>query len=220
MLLQDSKCPVMTVKLRLEKFYNDASKEGMCSKCHPCKLGIFDAIQIFNSIQEGKGQGDHISQLRRIAAEVKDGGMCKKGKDHADMLGAFLKDSEVHIDRHIKGGCAVHECKQLVRYEINADACTMCDQCRTACKDNAIEGQKMVPPMTGYAPYRIRQKRCTHCGECMAVCPEQAVYIFETAAAIEIEYAKPERHASGPGPADADASEYAKPEPQVAEVST
>ena len=197
---QESKCPVMAVKLRLEKFYTDDSKDGMCSKCHPCKLGIYDAIKIFEVIQAGKGQEKHIAQLRRIAADVKDGGMCKKGKDHADILAAFLKDHAAELEQHVGGVCAGHECAALVRYEINASLCTMCDKCREVCKPFAIEGLRKEPYKTGFTPYRIRQKRCTHCGECIKVCPEGAVYIYEYAQTVEIAHAKPERHAAGTCP--------------------
>lgn len=178
---QESKCPVMATKLKLEFFYNDDSKNGMCSKCHPCKLGIYDAVKIFETIQAGKGEEKHVAQLRRIAVDVKDGGMCKKGKDHADILAAFLDAHAAELDRHIKGVCTGRECKYLVRYEIDPSKCTMCDQCREACKDFAVEGQKLSPGKTGFTPYRIRQRRCTHCGECLRVCPEGAVFISEEA---------------------------------------
>jgi ferredoxin len=197
---QESKCPVNDTKARLEKFYNDDSKDGMCSKCHPCKLGIYDAIKIFETIQAGKGAEKHIAQLRRIAVDVKDGGMCKKGKDHADILAAFLKDNEADLVKHIKGVCTSRECKYLVRYEINPDLCTMCDKCREACKDFAIEGLKLVPGKTGFTPYRIRQKRCTHCGECIKVCPEGAIFVSEAPSAVEEGHAKPERHTAGTCP--------------------
>ena len=146
---------------------------------HPCKLGIFDAIKILEAIQSGKGVAKHAAQLKRIAVEVKDGGMCKKGKDHADILATFLASSASDLDSHIKGVCTYHECKQLTRYEINAALCIMCDKCREVCKDNAIEGQKLQPYKGGFTPFRIRQQRCTHCGECIKVCPEKAVVIIE-----------------------------------------
>lgn len=176
---QENKCPVNATRRKLTFFYNDDSKDGMCSKCHPCKLGIFDAIKILEAIQSGKGQEKHAAQLKRIAVEVKDGGMCKKGKDHADILGAFLASSASDLDRHIKGVCTYHECKPLTRYEINTALCTMCDKCREICKDNAIEGQKLQPYKGGFTPFRIRQQRCTHCGECIEVCPEKAIAIIE-----------------------------------------
>jgi len=176
---QTSNCPVNAVRVKLTHFYNDDSKDGMCSKCHPCKLGIFDAIKIFEAIQAGKGREKDLAQLKRIAVDVKDGGMCKKGKDHADILSAFLAAAGADLERHIKGVCTHHECAQLVRYEINGTLCTMCDKCREACKDFAIEGQKKQPYKTGFTPYRIRQQRCTHCGECIKVCPEKAVVIVE-----------------------------------------
>ncbi len=176
---QASNCPVNAVRIKLTHFYNDDSKDGMCSKCHPCKLGIFDAVKILEAIQAGKGRDKDLAQLRRIAVDVKDGGMCKKGKDHADILSAFLAAGTADLERHIKGVCAYHECRQLVRYEIEPTLCTMCDKCREACKDNAIEGQKKQPYRTGFTPYRVRQQRCTHCGECIKVCPEKAVVIVE-----------------------------------------
>jgi NADH:ubiquinone oxidoreductase subunit F (NADH-binding) len=51
---QESKCPVNLTRIKLEKFYNDDSKDGMCSKCHPCKLGIFDAMKIFEAIRRAR----------------------------------------------------------------------------------------------------------------------------------------------------------------------
>ena len=197
---QENKCPVMATKLKLEFFYNDDSKDGMCSKCHPCKLGIYDAVKILEAIQEGKGLDIYPALLKRIAVEVKDGGMCKKGKDHADILAAFLRDFESDLQRHIKGVCTHHECARLVRYEIIPERCTMCDKCRVVCMDSAIEGQKLVPGKTGFTPYRIRQKRCTHCGECIKVCPEGAVIISDAALAGEEKPVHPVKHTVGTCP--------------------
>ena len=197
---QENKSPVMATKLKLEFFYNDDSKDGMCSKCHPCKLRIYDAVKILEAIQEGKGLDIYPSLLKRIAVEVKDGGMCKKGKDHADILAAFLRDFESDLQRHIKGVCTHHECARLVRYEIIPERCTMCDKCRVVCMDSAIEGQKLVPGKTGFTPYRIRQKRCTHCGECIKVCPEGAVIISDAALAGEEKPVHPVKHTVGTCP--------------------
>jgi ferredoxin len=196
----ESKCPVMATRLKLEFFYNDDSKDGMCSKCHPCKLGIYDAVKILEAIQAGKGIDIYPGLLRRIAEDVKDGGMCKKGKDRADILAAFLKDFSDDLQRHIKGVCTHQVCARLVTYEIDRMKCTMCDKCRLACKDFAVEGQKAVPGKTGFTPYRIRQKRCTHCGECIKVCPEGAVIITERALEGEEKPTHPVKHAVGTCP--------------------
>lgn len=179
MSTQESKCPVNGTKQKLEFFYHDDTKNGMCSKCHPCKLGIYDAIKILDTIQAGGGETRHVALLRRIAHDVRVGSMCKKGKDHADILSEFLTIHAEDICRHVKGICDDHECKALVTYEIKADRCTMCDQCSAACPSFAIEGQKREPYKTGFTPYRIRQRRCTNCGECLAVCPEGAVFISD-----------------------------------------
>ncbi len=173
----ENKCPVNEARTRLQNFYDDDSKNGMCSKCHPCKLGVSNAIRIIEMIQEGRGEKRHIALLRNIARNMKDGSMCKKGKDHADILSEFLTSSSEDFCRHVRGICDDQECPSLVQYMISADRCTMCDVCRVACPSTAIEGQKREPYKTGFMPYRVRQKRCTHCGLCLAVCPEGAVYV-------------------------------------------
>jgi ferredoxin len=177
MSTNENKCPVNQTRLALKQFYTDESKNGMCSKCHPCKLGMYEAIQILETIQAGKGERRHVALLKRIAQDVKDGGMCKKGKDHADILSNFIVIYAEDLCRHVKGICDDHECKSLVTYDIDADRCTMCGKCQDACPSSAIEGQKSEPYKTGFMPFRIRQKRCTHCGECLAVCSEGAVFV-------------------------------------------
>ena len=136
-----------------------------------------NAIRIIELIQEGRGEKRHVTLLRNIARNMKDGSMCKKGKDHADMLSEFLTTYSEDFCRHVRGICDDQECPSLVQYMINGDRCTMCDVCRVACPSTAIEGQKREPYKTGFMPFRVRQKRCTHCGLCLAVCPEGAVYV-------------------------------------------
>lgn len=199
MSTNEVKCPVNQTKLALQNFYTDASKEGMCSKCHPCKLGIYDAIKILETIQAGRGEKHHVALLRRIARDVKDGSMCKKGKDRGDILYEFLVIHAEDLCRHVKGLCDDHECTSLVTYDIRADHCTSCGKCQEACPSSAIEGQTREPYKTGFPPFRIRQKRCTHCGECLAVCPEGAV-IISGDAPVRVPV-KDTRHVPAPKPA-------------------
>jgi formate hydrogenlyase subunit 6/NADH:ubiquinone oxidoreductase subunit I len=178
MLQHEGACPVNEAKNRLRKFYYDVDvKSGMCSKCHPCKLGAAKAIELIEAIQSGKGEERHVSLLMTIARNMKEGSMCKKGKDQADMLSEMLGKAGDNFSRHVLGVCDHRECPSLTDYEINAERCTMCDACRASCPSSAVEGQKKEPYKTGFMPYRIRQKRCTHCGACLAVCPEGAVVV-------------------------------------------
>ena len=199
MSTNEVKCPVNETRLKLERFYTDESKDGMCSKCHPCKLGMYDAIKILETIQAGGGEKHHVAQLRRIARDVKDGSMCKKGKDHADFLYEFLMINAEDLCRHVKGVCDDNVCKSLVTYNIKAENCSNCGKCQEACPSAAIEGQKSEPYKTGFMPFRIRQKRCTHCGECLAVCADGAVFVT-TEPGVRVPV-KEIRHMPAPKPA-------------------
>lgn len=199
MSTNETKCPVNDTKIRLERFYTDESKNGMCSKCHPCKVGIYDAIRILETIQAGRGENRHVGLLRRIARTIKDGSMCKKGKDHGDILYEFLMIHSEDLCRHVRGVCDDHECKALVTYDINAGRCTMCGECQAVCPSAAIEGQKAEPYKTGYMPFRVRQKRCTQCGECFAACSQGAVVISGTP--VMREPVQDMRHVPVPKPA-------------------
>jgi hypothetical protein len=134
---QESKCPVNLTRARLQKFYNDDSKDGMCSKCHPCKLGIYDAIKIFETIQAGKGAAKHIALLKRIAVDVKDGGMCKKGKDHADILALFLKTAPL-LNVMSRGSAMIMNAPSFYDIDPSLHHATSAARRRTS----AIEGQK------------------------------------------------------------------------------
>lgn len=103
--------------------------------------------------------------------------MCKKGKDTAKFMLEWLQNGA--FAGHLESGCPDMECPALVRYEIIAEKCTMCDLCRDVCKDNAILGEKRKPYQSGYRPFEIRQKRCTKCGKCVKVCPERAIEIIQ-----------------------------------------
>jgi ferredoxin len=142
MSMNEIKCPVNQTKLVLQHFYNDASKDGMCSKCHPCKLGIYESIKILETIQAGKGEKHHVALLRRIAQDVKNGSMCKKGKDRGDILYEFLMIHAEDLCHHVKGVCDDHECKALVTYDIHADSCL------AVCPEGAVI-------VSGDAPVRL-----------------------------------------------------------------
>lgn len=169
----EKKCPVQRSLIFIEEFL-----EGpMCGRCFPCMMGSYEARIRLRRLVEGSGVEEDIARLRRIASNMLEASMCKRGKDTAKYMVDKIDSGD--FSEHIKGVCTEKECRDLIKYIIIPEQCTMCGLCLDACKDNAILGEKKKPYLTGYHPFEIVQKRCTKCGECIKVCPYGAIIIVD-----------------------------------------
>jgi MinD superfamily P-loop ATPase len=147
----------------------------MCGRCFPCALGSYEAKIRLQNIVEGRGTEADINAIKRIALDMIEASMCKKGKDTAKFILEWM-DTEVY-NEHIEGRCPDMECKAFIEYIIVPEQCIMCDLCKEVCKYNAIVGEKKRPFLSGYLPFEIRQKRCVKCGDCLPVCPTNAIIV-------------------------------------------
>lgn len=167
------KCPVNKALYYTREFLSGP----MCGKCFPCEMGTYEMAIRLQNIVEGKGTDTDILAIKRIATNMLDSSMCKKGKDTARFILEWM-DTEVY-NEHIEGRCPDMECKAFIEYMIIPEKCIMCGLCQEACEYNAIFGEKKKPFLSGYLPFEIRQKRCVKCGDCVAVCPTEAVVIVD-----------------------------------------
>ena len=168
---EEKKCPVQRSLFFIHEFLSGP----MCGRCFPCSLGSYEARIQLKSITEGTGTEDDILNLKRIAENMLEASMCKKGKDTAKFILEWM-DKDV-FQEHIQGTCPDAECLAFIEYRIIPDKCIMCDLCNEACKYDAIIGEKKKSYLSGYHPYEIRQKRCVKCGDCIKVCPTGAIVI-------------------------------------------
>ncbi len=168
---EERACPVQKSLYYITGFISGP----MCGKCFPCSMGSYEARIRLQALVDGTGTEADVRALKRIAAEMAEASMCKKGKDTAAFITAWIGAGA--FDGHVGGNCADGECLSFIEYRIVPDKCTMCGVCKDACKHGAILGEKAKPYMGGYLPFEIRQKRCTKCGECEKVCPEKAILI-------------------------------------------
>ncbi len=167
------KCPVNKAFYYIDEFLSGP----MCGKCLPCSLGSYEARIRLDNIVQGKGAEVDLYALKRIANEMLEGSMCKKGKDTAKFILDWMS-TDVYRE-HIEGKCPEMECLALIEYRIIPERCIMCGDCQEVCKYNAIMGEKKVTYLSGYLPFEIRQKRCTKCGECVKVCPTASIVIVD-----------------------------------------
>lgn len=167
------KCAVQ----RSQKFVEEFLSEPMCGKCHPCALGSFEALVRLKRISSGSGSREDVAAIKRIADDMLEASRCIKGKDTAKFLLASLETGA--FDGHLGGSCAGKECAAYIIYKIVPDKCVLCGDCKSACKYNAVQGEKKVSYRSGYLPYEIRQKRCVKCGDCYTACKFGAIEIIE-----------------------------------------
>lgn len=159
------------------KFIQEFLSEPMCGRCLPCSLGSYEAEVRLKRIAAGiAGQGD-VAAVQRIADQMLEGSMCKKGKDTAKFLIDILKTDS--FLEHLQGKCHKRECPSLITYRIIPEKCVICGLCQEACRYNAITGEKRMSYRSGYLPFEIRQKRCVKCGECVPACTYAAIEIIE-----------------------------------------
>jgi len=67
----------------------------------------------------------------------------------------------------------------LVRVE--AERCSLCGLCATACRERALEMREEEPAGLAFIP-----ERCNGCLECQRICPEKAVALFPSDAPIPV----------------------------------
>ncbi len=166
---EEKKCPVQKSLVFVEEFLAGP----MCGKCFPCSLGSYEARIRIKKFIEGTATEEDIATLKRIASNMIETSRCKKGKDTAKFIMENMDSNE--YTEHLSSNCSSKECRNLIKYIIVPEQCTMCGICQDVCKDNAIIGEKRKPYLSGYPPFEIVQKRCTKCGECIKVCPYNAI---------------------------------------------
>jgi ferredoxin len=165
-------------------YYIGEFLEGpMCGKCFPCSMGSYEAKIRLRRLTSGRGTEADIAALKRIAGEMLEASMCKKGKDTAKFILEWMEKGE--YEEHIKGRCPAKVCTSLIEYRVLPEECILCNLCKEACHYNAITGEKKVPYKSGYFPYEIRQRRCVKCGDCIKVCHVGAIEIADAASPVK-----------------------------------
>ena len=167
------KCPVEKALFYITEFLSGP----MCGKCFPCSMGSYEARVILNNIIDAAATDESLFRLRRIAAEMLVGSMCRKGKDTARFILEWMDTSA--FGSHIEGICPDRTCSAYIEYRIISGECDLCGECLPACKYSAIHGEKKQAFISGYKPFEIKQTKCVRCGECLPVCPAKAIVIVD-----------------------------------------
>lgn len=169
-ILDDSRCIVDTVRM-----YMAFCRDESCGRCTTCRVGTMRLVDIVDRVAAGRGKPsdfDNVESLNRFMQDAN----CVHGQFSPMAIMSALRHYRPEWDAHLRERvCATGVCEDLVRYEIDPQACTACALCEPVCPTDVISREGSV--------FSIEQNGCIRCGACLEICPDNAVRVVPAFAA-------------------------------------
>ena len=158
-----------TCMVDFAKFFLTFTAEESCGKCVPCRVGTQRMLEILERISAGEATTDDVERLELLADDIIEGSLCQLGGSAPNPVLSTLRYFRDEVMAHVvQRRCPARVCRPLIRYSIDADACTGCHVCFGACPTSAISGELKQA-------HTIDQKLCIQCDTCRQVCKFEAV---------------------------------------------
>lgn len=150
-------------------FFLTFTQRESCGKCIPCRIGTKTMLDILERITKGEGREGDIELLSSLAEDIKVSSLCGLGQTAPNPVLTTIRYFRHEYEAHIKEKrCPGRECTELVKFEVQEDACKKCGICFKVCPVNAITWEK------GKVAY-IDKDKCVKCRECIVNCPFNAI---------------------------------------------
>ena len=160
-----------TCMVSMAKFFLNFTSSESCGKCVHCRLGMKRMYEILERIVAGEGQEGDIEMLEELCTAVKDGALCGLGQTAPNPVLTTIRYFRDEFEAHIADKrCPAGECRELITYSIDPEACKGCTVCAKACPAEAITGEKKQP-------HEIDPDKCIKCGNCRTACRFGAVVV-------------------------------------------
>jgi len=170
-----------TCMVDVAKFFLSFTTNESCGKCIPCREGTKRMYEILESItqpyaqmkseEENLRRFNLVMNLENLARVIKDTSLCGLGQTAPNPVLSTLRHFRDEYEAHIYDRkCPAKQCKAMLTYTIDTDACKGCTLCMKKCPVGAIVGE---PKKAHY----IVEDKCTHCGTCAEVCRFDAVLV-------------------------------------------
>ena len=153
----------------IAKFFLSFTQSESCGKCPPCRIGIYQMLQLLEKITSGNGKEGDIEKLERLGRLVKECSLCGLGKTAPNPVLTSIKYFRDEYEEHIYDKyCRAKVCN-LGFFRIEQEECILCGLCKPACAFDAIKETRRS--------FFIDQDYCTKCKACYLACPVEAVKV-------------------------------------------
>lgn len=153
------------------KFFLEFTVEESCGKCAPCRIGNKRLYELLEKITKGNGTLEDLDRLHNLSLVIKDTSLCGLGQTSPNPVLSTLDNFyNEYLDHVNEKKCTAGQCKALMTYVIDPDACVGCTACARNCPVNAIAGERKQPHV-------INPAICIKCGACIEKCKFNAISI-------------------------------------------
>jgi NADH:ubiquinone oxidoreductase subunit F (NADH-binding)/(2Fe-2S) ferredoxin/Pyruvate/2-oxoacid:ferredoxin oxidoreductase delta subunit len=159
-----------TCMVDMARFFMDFVQDESCGKCTPCREGTRRLLQLLDKLCEGRGEPGDIEIMEELSGTIKETALCGLGQTGPNPVLSTLRYFRDEYEAHIhEKRCPAKRCVELLRFEVEPDACTKCGLCFRSCPEEAITWKKKEVAW-------IDKEKCTKCMTCFGKCRFDAIF--------------------------------------------
>ncbi len=170
-----------TCMVDVAKYFLAFTTKESCGKCIPCREGTRRMYEILEMITSPYSQMkseeanllrfNMVLALENLAAVIKETSLCGLGQSAPNPVLSTLKYFREEYEAHIYDRkCPAAQCRGLLTYRIDTEACKGCTVCAKKCPTSAIVGENKKA-------HYILDDKCVRCGSCYEACRFDAVQV-------------------------------------------
>ena len=158
-----------TCMVDMARYFMDFIQDESCGKCTPCREGTKRILTILEDICKGKGKNGDIEELESLCHVVGHTALCGLGQTAPNPVLSTLRYFRDEFEAHIYDKtCPAKTCPDLVKFEVDPEACKRCGLCAKGCPADAITWHKKEVAV-------IDKDKCIKCMSCYDRCKFDAI---------------------------------------------